>query len=219
MQWPKWYPWRHGDLISSAYLLPVQQCASFHVMKIVLHKTVTRIIIHILIIFVILPFFKYTGKIAACEFHVNRVSREYHVQYLREFHMNFTWNLFHVNFTWNCHVNFMWNSFHVKFMWNISRELQVNRVSHEIHVKFTCGDFACVMQRKLQYPAVFDRYDVCYDWRITGQPGEYLELFLIRTVQYDQPCTMGRSCFYVFDGNLWRHIYGNSSFQKIYSNY
>lgn len=46
-----------------------------------------------------------------------------------------------------------------------------------------------------------NRYDVCYDWRITGQPGELLELFLIQTTQYDQPCTVGRSCLRIFDGN------------------
>ena len=68
---------------------------------------------------------------------VNFTWNEFHVNFTWNFHMNFTWNLFHVNFTWNCHVNFTWNSFHVKFMWNISRELQVNRVSHEIHVKYT----------------------------------------------------------------------------------
>ena len=94
-----------------------------------------------------------------------------------------------------------------------AQDCDINYYTHFNHLCYSC--FFKIMQRKLQYPAVFDRYDVCYDWRITGQPGEYLELFLIRTVQYDQPCTMGRSCFYVFDGNLWRLTYGYSSFQKI----
>ena len=72
--------------------------------------------------------------------------------------MNFTWNLFHVNFKWNCHMNFTWNEFHVKFMWNISCELQVNRVSHEIHINFTHGDFACVVEEDIVKDFYFPRF-------------------------------------------------------------
>ena len=34
--------------------------------------------------------FCYTGKIAPCEFHVKRVSREFHVNFSREIHVKFT---------------------------------------------------------------------------------------------------------------------------------
>ena len=65
----------------------------------------------------------YTGKIAACEFHINS---------------------FHVNFMWNFHVKFIWkNSREFHFYWSIQMK-NFTWNSREFHVKFTCGDFACV---------------------------------------------------------------------------
>ena len=68
-------------------------------------------------------------------FHVNFTSSKIS----REICLNFTWNSFHLKFTWKNSREFhSWCSFHVKnFRWN----------SHEIHVDFTCGDFACVMKK------------------------------------------------------------------------
>ncbi|XP_078323998.1 uncharacterized protein LOC111127152 isoform X2 [Crassostrea virginica] len=96
-------------------------------------------------------------------------------------------------------------------------------ILHLLQVNASCSDpndirdvTATSSARRIYFPfndAPPSTYDVCYDWRITGQPGEYLELFLIRTVQYDQPCTMGRSCFYVFDGYNNSAVFG---FRKMY---
>ena len=64
----------------------------------------------------------YTGKIAACEFHVKFtwISREiFHVNWAVK--VKFTWN-----FSREIHVKFVWNSreflFHVNFTWTFSRE-------------------------------------------------------------------------------------------------
>ena len=64
-----------------------------------------------------LHFIPYTGKIAACEFHVKRVSREIHVTISREIHMKQISREIHVK---------------------ISREFHVKLVSREIHTRRFC---------------------------------------------------------------------------------
>ncbi|XP_011434316.3 uncharacterized protein [Magallana gigas] len=97
-----------------------------------------------------------------------------------------------------------------------------------IYLSRTCVDASCSnpddvrdvtatsAARRIYFPfndAPSSSYDVCYDWRITGQPGELLELFLIQTTQYDQPCTVGRSCLRIFDGYNYSAVFG---FRKMY---
>ncbi|XP_062598421.1 uncharacterized protein LOC134259839 [Saccostrea cucullata] len=65
--------------------------------------------------------------------------------------------------------------------------------------------------RRIFFPitnAPSSTYDICYDWRITGQPGEMMELYLVRTYQYDQPCTVGRSCLLIYDGYNFSAMFG-----------
>ncbi|XP_048779003.1 uncharacterized protein LOC125682445 [Ostrea edulis] len=70
---------------------------------------------------------------------------------------------------------------------------------------------ATASARRLFFPlsdAPSSTYDVCYDWRITAQVGEVLELYLVMATQYDQPCTVGRSCLYIYDGYNYSAIFG-----------
>ncbi|XP_061164951.1 uncharacterized protein LOC133173901 [Saccostrea echinata] len=65
--------------------------------------------------------------------------------------------------------------------------------------------------RRIFFPitnAPSSTYDICYDWRITGQPGEMMELYLVRTIQYDQPCTVGKSCLLIYDGYNFSAMFG-----------
>ena len=63
--------------------------------------------------------FHYTGKIAACEFHVKRVSREVHVKFSHEIHVKFVSCEFHVKLSREFHVNCRWKEFHMKFTWKM----------------------------------------------------------------------------------------------------